>query len=189
MKVSSLRPVDIQTIQRVVLSQIEMAAHLPMDEELHVYTSFPAHGSGPIVVDMSSALHDSASVEAEVAGDDELYIFCGNSLTDLANLIDTLPSSIAVDGVASVGETRAYRVISGASVQNDSSEVILQLIRNIPPAPKEPSTLNGSQKPKRGGIRSTFYDAGIRLVKPVKDYLPSGVIVVLYRIAHLIRGN
>lgn len=187
MKISSLRPVDIQAIQRVVLGQIEMAVHLPMDEELHVYTSFPAHGSGSIVVDMSSALHNSASLEAEAAGEDELYIFCGNSLTDLANLIDTLPNSIAVDGVASVGETRAYRVISGANVQNDSSEVILQLIRNVPPAPKEPPALNESQKATDGGIRSTLYDAGVRLVKPVKDYLPSGVIVVLYRIAHLIR--
>lgn len=189
MKVSSLRPVDIQTIQRVVLSQIEMAVHIPMDEELHVYPSFPAQGGGPIVVDVGSAVHDIASLEAEAAGDDELYIFCGNSLADLAYLIDTLPNSIAVDGVASVGETRAFRVISGASVQNDSSEVVRQLIRTIPPAPEEPHTLDQSQKATHGGIRSNLYDAGIRLVKPVKDYLPSGVIVVLYRVAHLIRGT
>ena len=78
-------------------------------------------------------------------------------------------------------------MISGANVQNDSSEVILQLIRSVPLAPKEPPTLNESQKATDGGIRSTLYDAGVRLVKPVKDYLPSGVIVVLYRIAHLIR--
>ena len=90
MKVSSLRPVDIQTIQRVVLSQIEMAVNLPMGEELHVYPSFPAQGSGPIAVDVGSALHDIASLEAEAAGDDELYIFCGNSLTDLADLIEQM---------------------------------------------------------------------------------------------------
>lgn len=189
MKVSSLRPVDIQTIQRVVLSQTEMAVHIPMDDELHVYPSFPAQGSGPIVVDVGSALHDIASLEAEAAGDDELYIFCGNSLTNLADLIDTLPNSIAVDGVSSVGETRAFRVIAGANVQNDSSEVIRQLIRTIPPAPKEPPTLNESQRLNHGGIRFNLYDAGIRLVKPVKDYLPSGVIIALYRVAHLIRGT
>lgn len=187
MKISSLRPVDIQTIHRVVLSQTEMAVHLPMDEELHVYPSFPAQGSGPIVVDVGSALHDIAGLEVEVAGDDELYIFCGNSLVDLADMIDTLPSSIAVDGVARLGEARALRLVSGAGIRNDSSEVVLQLIQTLPPAPNEPPKLKQSQKATDGGIRSTLYDAGVRLVKPVKDYLPSRVIVVLYRIAHLIR--
>lgn len=189
MKIFSLRPVDIETIQRVVLGQTEMTVYLPMDKELHVYPSFPALGSGSIAVDVGSALRDSASLEAEVAGDDELYIFGGDSLADLADLIDTLPSSLAVDGVASLGDARALRLVSGASIQNDSSEVIRDLIRTIPPAPKKPPTLDRSQTVAQGGIRATLYDAGIRLVKPIKDYLPSGVIVALYRIAHLIRGT
>lgn len=188
MNVRSLHQLTEEGLERFVIDDLELSAKLVVHQRAEIFESFPAPGTGVLAVQDAAAIKDPEAFAAEVRKKGYAYLLLKSDLEGVVGAFRSLPSNLSVDGVIIKGETLLFRVVVSHSL--DQSAQLFADFANLFVDREQVIPENVYQaEPRIGGLRQKLFDTGVRIVKPLKDYLPTPVIVALYRFAHYLRGK
>ena len=188
MNVRSLHRLKGEGLERLVIDDLELSAKLVVHQRADIFESFPAPGTGALAVQDAAAIKDPEAFATEVRKRGYAYLLVNGDPEGVVGAFRSLPSNLSVDGVIIEGATLLFRVVVSHSF-DQSAQLFADFASLFVDREQVISEIVYHAEPRIGGLRQRLFDIGVRIVKPLKDYLPTPVIVALYRFAHYLRGK
>lgn len=188
MKTKSLELIRWPEFNRIGLCSTETALELNIGNICDIYRDFPPAGLGPAAVDAKLLSDSDDQLSREVNAHGEIFVIVSDGLSGLPLVIRKLSESYEIDGALKAGSGLVVRItFAGEKPVNDNLvEQILQLGQT---QGSEESVEDSHTRVETAKWRANLYEAGIRILKPYKDYFPAPLLVAMYKCAHLIKGQ
>lgn len=188
MDIRSLRPIESEPFGRMVIADLDSCVSIDLHQTAQVFTSLPASGDGVLAVQAESAMDSPELFANEVAQSGYAYVFVQGAPELVAEVLELLPSRLQVDGVVRRDHTFFFRVFNSV-VPKRNSGLLVEFASLFPETADGSPKVIEAEAPRMNTLRLRAFDAGVRFVKPYKDYLPTWLTITLYRIAHVLRGK
>lgn len=185
--IKSLQRLETATLKRVVIEDCEASLSMDFDRSAEIFGCLPTTGNGVLAVQDTAAIKNVDYFADEVVKSGYVYLLVTDGVEGAVEAFRALPSTLSVDGVSIKNETLQFRVVVSHPL-DQSAQVLTDFASLFADRVNVVSEVVEYEEPPMGGLRIKLFNAGVRLVKPLKDYLPTAVTVALYRFAHRLRG-